>query len=193
MTDYGRKPRVRAQITRLWQQARAAGAVQAVAVRACDFCGPDAANSVLSEYGVARRLAGRASLVPYPANFPLDFTYVPHVARAIVTLAEAPDDACGQARNVPIAPTRTLREPRGLAAKIAGVPMRLQTIPDRLAPLVGIFAPAVRELREMRFQTDRPYRVGAPKCGLRFGPRFTGFAVGPAATVDFYRRSRSES
>jgi len=135
--------------------------VKVVAVRASDFYGPDVPTSVLSEYGVARLIAQRAALVPYSPDFPHDFTYVPDFARALVTLADAPNDAYGQAWNVPNAPTRSLRELLSLAAKIAGVPMRIQAIPAWLQPLVGIFQPAIRELTEMRFQTDRPYRVDA--------------------------------
>lgn len=191
LTSYGRKPRLRAQITGLWQQAHASGRLKAVAVRASDFYGPDVPTSVLSEFGVARMLAGKAALVPYSPDFPHDFTYVPDFARALITLADAPDDAYGQSWNVPNAPTRSLRELLSLAASIAGVPLRLRAIPAWLQPVVGVFEPAVRELREMRFQTDRPYRVDAAKFIRRFGPRFTSFEDGLAATVAFYRRART--
>ena len=60
LTEFGRKPKVRAGITRAWQQAHADGRVQAVAVRGSDFYGPDVENSVLSNYGVKRLRAGQA-------------------------------------------------------------------------------------------------------------------------------------
>lgn len=189
LTEYGNKPRLRAHITRLWQQAHAAGRVKVVAVRASDFYGPDVSNSVLSEYGVARLIAGHAALVPYNPDFPHDFTYVPDFARALVTLADAPDDTYGQAWNVPNAPTRSLRELLALAAKIAGVPMRIQTLPAWLQPLIGIFQPPVREFVEMRFQTDRTYRVDATKYLRRFGSEFTSFEDGLTATVKYYRQA----
>ena len=41
LTDYGQKPRIRAEITRLWQQAHKDGLVRAAAVRASDGrCAP---------------------------------------------------------------------------------------------------------------------------------------------------------
>jgi len=190
LTEYGEKPRLRAKITRLWQQAHAAGLVKVVAVRASDFYGPDVPTSVLSEYGVARLIAQRAALVPYSPDFPHDFTYVPDFARALVTLADAPDDAYGQAWNVPNAPTRSVRELLSLAAKIAGVPMRIQAIPAWLQPLLAIVQPATRELAELRFQTDRTYQVDATKYTRRFGPAFTSFQEGLSATVEYYRRAR---
>lgn len=101
LTTYGRKPRVRAQITELWREARDAGRVRAVAVRASDFYGPDVPTSVLSTYGVARLVAKQAALVPYSPDHPHDFTYVPDFARALVTLLDAPDDAYGQPGTCP--------------------------------------------------------------------------------------------
>ncbi|HEX7157071.1 MAG TPA: hypothetical protein VF229_07630, partial [Burkholderiaceae bacterium] len=111
-------------------------------------------------------------------------------ARALVTLVDAPDDACGQAWHVPNAPTRTLRELLAQAAAIAGVGLRLRAIPAWLQPALGMLEPTVRELVEMRFQTDRPYRVDATKYAARFGAGFTPFDVGLAATVGFYRGVR---
>ena len=90
LTNYGRKPRVRAEITRLWQQAHKNRDVRAVAVRASDFYGPDVPTSVLSTMGVARLLAGKSALVPYPPDQPHDFTYVSDFARALATMIDAP-------------------------------------------------------------------------------------------------------
>ncbi len=186
LTGYGQKPRIRAEITRMWQEAHAAGRVRAVAVRASDFYGPDVANSVVS-MGVSRLVAGKAAIVPYSPDHPHDFTYVPDFARAVVTLCDAADDAYGQAWHVPNAPTRSLREVLALAAKIAGVPLRMQVIPAWLQPILGIAVPELRELIEMRFQTDRPYRVDAGKFRLRFGQEATSFEAGLAETIGFYR------
>jgi nucleoside-diphosphate-sugar epimerase len=187
LTTYGRKPRVRAEITTLWQTAAAKGDVKAVAVRAADFYGPDVATSVFSAYGVANLVAGKAAVVPYSPDHPHDFTYVPDFARAIVALADAPDDAYGQAYHVPNAPTRTLRELLALAAKMADVPLRLQIVPPWLQPVLGLFQPVLGELIEMRFQTDRPYYVDATKFAARFGGA-TSFEDGLSATIDACRR-----
>jgi nucleoside-diphosphate-sugar epimerase len=192
LTSDERKPRVRSEITRLWQRGHAAGRVKAVAVRASDFYGPDVPTSVLSTLGVARLVAGKPALVPYSPDFPHDFTYVPDFARALVTLADAPDDAYGQAWNVPNAPTRSLRELLALAARIAGVPLRLITLPAWSQSIIGLFQRDVRELIEMRFQTDRPYRVDATKYARRFGAGFTSFEEGLTATMEFYRRAQRE-
>jgi nucleoside-diphosphate-sugar epimerase len=189
LTNYGHKPRLRAGLTRMWQKAHDSGRVRAVAVRASDFYGPDVSTSVLSAFGAARLLQDQPALIPYSPDFPHDFTYVPDVARVIVTLADAPDDAYGQAWNVPNAPTRTLRELLALAAQIAGVPLGVRVIPGWLLPAMGLFSREIHELIEMRFQTDRPYRVDATKYKSRFGGEPTPFEQGLSATVEFYRRA----
>lgn len=187
LTDYGRKPRVRAEITRLWQEAHNGGRVRAVAVRASDFYGPDVPTSVLSTLGVARLLAGKSALAPYPPDQPHDFTYVPDFARALVTLIDAPDDAYGEAWHVPNAPTQSSRELLTLAAKLIGVRPRITVLPPALAPLLGLFKAEIRELKEMRFQWDRPYLVDTTKFSRRFWSDATPFEEGLRATIAFYR------
>jgi len=187
LTTYGHKPALRAEITRLWQSAHDAGRVRALAVRASDFYGPDVPTSVISLFAVARLLKGQPALLPFAPDQPHDFSYVPDVARAIVTLVDAPDDAYGQAWHVPNAPTRTLREVVALAAQLIGVPPKVTILPPALSPVLGLFNREVRELGEMRFQWDRPYLVDASKFGSRFWSDATPFDAGLTAAIAFYR------
>lgn len=187
LTTYGQKPRVRAEITKLWQDAHREGRVRAVAVRAADFYGPDVPTSVLVTQGIQRLLAGKPALAPYPPDHPHDFTYVPDFARALVRLIDAPDDAYGRAWHVPNAPPRTLRQLLELAAELAGAPKRVRTLPGWLAPLLGLFSADLRELTEMRFQWDRPYVVDAKSYLARFGDVPTPFEEGLRVTMEHYR------
>lgn len=189
LTNYGHKPRLRADVTRMWQTAHDRGRVRAVAVRASDFYGPNVSTSVLSAFGVAPLLRNQPALIPYSPDFPHDFTYVPDIAGAIVTLADAPDDAYGQAWNVPNAPTHTLRELLALAAQIAHLRLRVRVIPGWLLPVMGLFSREIHELVEMRFQTDRPYLVDTTKYKTRFGGEPTPFEQGLSATIEFYHRA----
>jgi nucleoside-diphosphate-sugar epimerase len=186
LTSLGRKPKVRADITRRWQAEHDRGRVEAVAVRASDFYGPKAETSVLSAFGIARLIAGKSALIPYSPDHPHDFTYVPDFARALVTLLDAPSDCYGQAWHVPNAPTRTLRELLAMAAGMITTPLRVRMLPQWLKPIIGLFEPNIRELLEMQFQTDRPYRVDSSKFGRRFWNNPTGFGLGIAATVASY-------
>ena len=191
LTAYGQKPRVRAEITRLWQKAHEDGLVRATAVRASDFYGPQTSTSVLSTMGVARLMDGKSALAPYPPDQPHDFTYVPDFARALETLVDAADDAYGQAWHVPNAPTRSLRELLTLAAKLIGVRPRVTVLGPMLSTLLGIFRSDVRELKEMHFQWDRPYLVDATKFSRRFWNDPTSFEDGLLATIASYKKSRN--
>jgi nucleoside-diphosphate-sugar epimerase len=187
LTNHGRKPALRAELTKLWKSAHDTGRVRAVAVRASDFYGPDVATSVISVFGVARLLAGKPALTPYSPEHPHDFAYVPDFARALVTLVDAPDDAYGQAWHVPNASTRTLRDVLTLAASLIGVPARISVLPSALAPIIGLFSKEVREIAEMRFQWDRPYLVDSSKFAARFWNDATPFESGLRDTISFYR------
>jgi len=190
LTSYGRKPRVRAEITRMWQEAHNNGRVRAVAVRASDFYGPNVPTSVLSTQGVVRLLNGKSAIAPYPADNPHDITYIPDFARAVETLIDAPDDAYGQAWHVPNAPTRTLRELMMLAATMIGVPPRVTVLGPILGRLLGLFRQDVRELGEMRFQWDRPYLVDTTKFTQRFWHDPTPFEQGLKSTIAYYSSAK---
>jgi nucleoside-diphosphate-sugar epimerase len=187
LTSYGRKPAIRADVTKLWKSAHDAGRLRAVAVRASDFYGPDAPTSVISAFGVARLVAGKPALIPYSPEHLHDFCYVPDFARALVTLVDAPDDAYGQAWHVPNAPARTLRDVLTLAASLIGVPPRISVVPPALRPMIGLFSKEVREMAEMNFQWDRPYLVDSSKFAARFWDDATPFESGLADTISFYR------
>ncbi len=190
LTEYGRKPKLRAEITRIWQKAHADGRVQAVAVRASDFYGPDAGNSVLSNYGLRRLLHLKPALVPYSPDHPHDFTYIPDFARALVTLLDAPADAYGQAWHVPNAPAQTLRSLLLKSAEMIGVAPRISVMPRALLHLVSLLDRQVYELIEMRFQTDRPYLVDTSKFARRFWADPASFEVGLEATIASYSHGR---
>ena len=192
LTDYGQKPKARAEITRLWQTAHAEGRVRATAVRAADFYGPNAATSVLSAYGIARMVEGRPALIPFPTTNPHDFTYVPDFARALLTLVDAEDDAYGEAWHVPNAkPTQTPEELLKSAAELIGTEPRIRVMPASAMTLIGVFNPIVRSLREMRFQWDRPYVVDSSKFASRFWGEATPYRDGIASTIESYRRRSS--
>ncbi len=55
-----------------------------------------------------------------------------------------------------------------LAAKLIGVRPCLTVLPQTFARLIALFDANVRELAEMRFQWDRPYRVDSSKFAKHF-------------------------
>jgi len=190
LADYALKPAARSAATRIWQEASAAGRLKFAAVRAPDFYGPGVTLSVLGNTGLAALAHGKSAMWMGDADISHDIAYVPDVARAIITLLDAPDDAFGQAWHVPCAPIRTPRELLALGAAALGGPCRVRNLPLWALGALGVFTPVLREFSEMSFCWDRPYRVDSGKFARRFWSDPTPFEVGiPAAALSFPARA----
>lgn len=188
LTDYGNKPTVRAKITKMWQDAHSAGRVKAAAVRASDFYGPGVMLAALGDFTVGRMSRGKAAQVFGDPDQPHEFTYVPDVARALISVADAGDEALGQAWHVPNAPTQTVRQVLTAFAEELGVELKIQTMPRVMMSMIGLFDKQVREAKEMLYQWDRPFLVDHSKFSARFWDDPTPFEEGIAATVESLQR-----
>jgi nucleoside-diphosphate-sugar epimerase len=187
LTNYGAKPAIRAEVTRLWMAASAAGQIKIAALRAPDFYGPHVELSLWGPESLGAIAKGKAGRIPIPLNIPHDFAYVPDIARAVVTLIEASDDAYGQAWHVPVAPTHTAQEIINIAEQDLGYKVKLSSVPPLMMKLLGLFVPFIREFNEMSFNFDKPYQVNARKFSKRFWSDATSFEVGVAATLESFR------
>ncbi len=173
------KGAVLAGVTRTWMAAR--DRVRVAALRCPDFYGPGVAASHIGSTGFGRIASGKPALLLAPPDTPHDFAYVPDVARAVVTLLDAPGDTFGQVWNMPCAPTRTPREILKLGADATGVPLRVTAVPLRLLPLLGLFSRMMKEVADVGFTWDRPYQVDARKFTRHFWSDVTPFEAGAPA------------
>jgi nucleoside-diphosphate-sugar epimerase len=187
LTDYGRKPKLRAAITRQWQAAGRAGRVTAVALRAPDFYGPAVSLSVLGDASIGAMAKGKAAMLISAPDLPHAVAYVPDIARAAILLLDAPDDVYGQAWHVPCAPAKTPREILGLAARALGQTAKIRSLPGWLIGVIGLFQPFMKEWHEMRFQQQRPFFVDGSKFARRFGFEPTALEEGVRRTALAFR------
>ncbi len=188
LTDYGRKPATRAALTRMWQDAHNAGRVEVASVRASDFYGPGVSASALGDTSIGRMAKGKSAQVFGDPDLVHSFTYVPDIARALVSVADA-EDAFGQAWNVPNAPDRTLHEILTLVAAELNQELKIQVMPKWMLSAAGLFNVNAREMKEMLYQWERPFRVDSSKFAERFWADATSFEDGLAATVPTYPTS----
>ena len=168
-------------------EAAAAGRARIAALRAPDFYGPGVGLSWLGDTTIGALAKGKAAAFIGSADIPHDYAYVPDVARAATTLLGAPDSAFGRAWHVPCAPIRTTRDILKIAADALGVRLRINAMPAWLLPPAGLISPFLRELREMRFQWDRPYRVDASRFANAFWSDATPFEEGVRETALSFR------
>jgi nucleoside-diphosphate-sugar epimerase len=187
LVDTGWKPAARSAVTRVWMAAAAAGEARVAALRAPDFYGPGVGNSFLGDTSIGKLALGKPAVFIGSPDVLHDYAYVPDIARAATTLLAAPDSAFGQAWHVPCAPTRTTRDILKIAAKTLGVKLRISAMPAWMLGASGMFSPFLRELQEMRFQWDRPYRVDASRFGAAFWSDPTPLETGVPETALAYR------
>ena len=188
LTNYGDKPAVRAVITRSWQAAHNASRVRAAAVRASDFYGPGVTLAALGEATLGRMTRGKTAQVVGDPDQPHSFTYVPDIARALVSIGDGGDEVLGQAWHVPNDTDRTVRQILAAFAEELDVELKVQAMPTWAMSLVGLFDSTVRELKEMLYQWDRPFPVDHSKFAARFWDDPTPLEQGIPATADWFRR-----
>jgi nucleoside-diphosphate-sugar epimerase len=187
LSDTGLKPAARSAVTRIWMAAAAAGEARVAALRAPDFYGPGVGNSFLGDTSIGKLAQRKAAVFVGSPDVLHDYAYVPDIARATTTLLAAPDSAFGQAWHMPCAPTRTTRDILQIAAEALDVKLRISALPAWMLGPGAMFSPFLRELKEMRFQWDRPYQVDASRFEAAFWSDVTPFETGVPATARAFR------
>jgi len=191
LSSAGEKPAILAEVTRMWMAEAQAGRVRFAALRCTDFYGPGVPVSHLGSTGFGALAQGKPAFLLAPPDTPHDFAYVPDIARAVVTLLDAPDDAFGQVWNMPCAPTRSPRQMLALGARAIGARPRVVAIPLWLLPLLGLASRFLREVADVGFTWDRPYVVDGRKFTDRFWSDVTPFEVGAPATARWFQAAGS--
>jgi len=186
LTAQGGKPAILSEVTRIWSAASVSGRVRLAALRATDFYGPGVTVSHIGATGFGAIARGRAAFLLAPPDMPHDFAYVPDIARAIVTLLDAPDDVFGQVWNMPCAPTLTPRAILQIGAAAIGIKPRIRALPRMLWPVAGLFSPFIREVADVGFTFDRPYEVDGTKFKTRFRFEVTPYEIGAPATARWF-------
>ncbi|MFF5703270.1 NAD-dependent epimerase/dehydratase family protein [Streptomyces sp. NPDC012794] len=184
----GPKGRVRAAG---WERARALheqGRVKAVEVRASDFFGPGVTDGGhLAARVVPPLLRGKPVSALGDPDAPHSWTYLPDVARALAEVA-GEERAWGRAWHVPTAPPLSVREMAGRMAAEAGTgPVAVRGLPPAVLGIGSLFSPLLRELKEIRYQFDRPFVVDASAYEAAFTERATPVDEQVKATVAWWR------
>ncbi|MET7934214.1 NAD-dependent epimerase/dehydratase family protein [Streptomyces sp. NPDC005322] len=184
----GPKGRVRAAV---WEQARTLheqGRIKAVEVRASDFFGPGVTvGGHLAARVMPRLLRGKPVSTLGDPDAPHSWSYLPDVARALVEVA-GEERAWGRAWHVPTEPALSTREMVDrLAAQSGTAPVAVRGLSPALLGVVSVFSPLIRELKEIRYQFDRPFIVDSSAYEAEFAVRATPIDEQVKATVDWWR------
>ncbi|MFI1280128.1 NAD-dependent epimerase/dehydratase family protein [Streptomyces sp. NPDC020858] len=188
----GPKGRVRAAV---WEQARQLheqGRIRAVELRASDFFGPGVTDGGhLAARVVPRLLRGKSVSTLGDPDAPHSWTYLPDVARALVEAA-GEERAWGRPWHVPTERPLSVREMVGRLAAQAGTgPVAVRRIPSAVVGVGSLFSPLLRELKEVRYQFDRPFVVDSRACEAALAFRATPVDEQVKATLDWWRERRT--
>ena len=182
----GTKGRVRAA---MWEEALAAhraGRVRVTEARASDFFGPGVDTSHFGRL-VGRLLAGRKVRVLGAPDAPHSWTYVPDVGRTLAVLG-TDERAWGRPWHVPSAPALSQRDLAGRFCAVAGAPSAsVAAFPAGSLTLAGVVSAQMRELKETRYQFDRPFLLDSSDCTATFGIEATPLDDALAVVADAAR------
>lgn len=177
-----RKGAVRAKIATTLLEEMASGEIRAMIVRAADFYGPAALQSLTHSTVFDRLRKGKTPQWLGDARKLHSFTYTPDAGRATALLGNT-DDAYGRTWHLPtsreaMTPERFVR----IAAEAAGRPYGLQVAPRWMMRGMGLFVPVLKESMEMMYQLEHDYIFDSSRIESAMGVSATPYADGIAAT-----------
>jgi nucleoside-diphosphate-sugar epimerase len=169
LASTGTKGRIR---TAMWEDALAAhraGRVRVTEARASDFFGPGVVETSFFGRNVDRLLAGRKVRLLGDPDVVHSWTYVPDVGRTLAVLG-TDERAWGRPWHVPTGPASTQRQMAVRFCQVAGVPAPpVAAYPAGTLSVAGLFSAQMRELKETRYQFDRPFVLDSSACTATFG------------------------
>jgi nucleoside-diphosphate-sugar epimerase len=180
-----KKGAVRAEVAHMLMDAVEKGEVNALIARCADFYGAGKQKTSVLTQTVFQRLAvGKSAQWLLSGDYKHSFTYTPDASRGIAMLGNT-EDAYGDVWHLP-----TTSEPMTgnqwieAIAREFGVEAKVQIVTNSLMTMMGLFVPALREVKETAYQYDRDYDFISDKFNKRFNFVPTPYLQGIKAIVD---------
>ncbi|WP_027861406.1 NAD-dependent epimerase/dehydratase family protein [Marmoricola sp. URHB0036] len=174
---------IRAELLR----ARDASPTPTVSVAASDFFGPSVLMAHAGDRVVPKVLDGKTVNVVGSLDQPHSFTYVPDLARAMITAARTPE-LWNSFLHAPTAPAVTQREMVRALAAAAGVPApRMWALPAWVLKVSGLVSGEARELAETSYQFSAPFVLDSSRSEALLGQAPTPLDVAAKETVTWWR------
>ena len=174
---------IRAELLR----AREASPTPTVSVAASDFFGPAVRMAHAGERLVPKVLEGKTVNLVGSLEQPHSFTYVPDLARAMITAARRPE-LRNTFLHAPTSPAVTQRQLVEALASAAGVKApRMWALPAWVLKASGVFFRDARELAETSYQFTAPFVLDSSRSEELLGLAPTPFDVAAKETVSWWR------
>ncbi|EYF08805.1 NAD-dependent epimerase/dehydratase family protein [Chondromyces apiculatus] len=187
MAPCSKKGALRVQLSDLRLGAHRKGDVRVAIGRASDFFGPDLPYSSWSDRFYERVLAGKPAECMGDPDQPHAYTYVPDVARALVTLG-AEETSLGRVWHLPTPPAESTRALVARLGDALGVKAEVKRVPRLVLRGLGLFSPFMREVVEMTYQWEVPFVVDDSQFRAAFGHGATPVAEAVEETAAWARQ-----
>ena len=189
----GTKGRVRAAMWREAQEMHDAGRIRTTEVRGSDYIWPGDQSLVGSSRVVPRILAGKSVSLVGSIDVEHSWTYPVDVARLLIEVATN-ERAWGSAWHVPTNPARTQHQVIDDLADAAGVTrVHVSSLSPVITGALGLFNPAIRELKETDYQRARPFVIDDTAARMTFGIEPTPWPQVLQAVLAPYRMPRDRA
>jgi len=176
---------VRAEVATMLTNAVEEGELEALIARSADFYGPGKQeNSVLAQMVFNRLAADKSAQWIHSIDHKHSFTYTPDASRGTAILGNT-DDAYGEVWHLPTASNpMTGKQWIEAIAREFGVETKVQIVTNFMMTMMGLFVPALKEVKEMNYQYDRDYEFLSDKFNKRFNFEPTRYLEGIKAVVE---------
>ncbi len=185
LTPCSVKGEIRAHVSETLQDAMRRGALRACIGRASDFYGPGGRLTHFGDSFWPGVLKGGPGGVVFNPDHEHTYHYTLDVVRALMLLGTANDEVEGRVWMLPCAEAETTRALIGRFGRVLGRDLETQRMADWMQSALGVVMPVLRELREMNYQWEAPFRVDDRQFRARFSFTPTSLAAGAEATVDW--------
>ncbi len=186
-----KKGKVRAEVANLYLRAHAEGRIKVAICRASDFYGPGVTNSQMGKRVMPNVLKGKKVSVLFNLDVPHSFSFIDDYAKAVVSLSEH-NDAFGQVWHIPAAEPLTQREFLQIAFEEADQAPKITSLSGPMFNLIAVFMPILKEIKELRYQFEKPFIMDHSKYENRFGSDVTPHREAIRATLDWYSKKNSK-
>lgn len=162
------KGKVRAEIATMLIDAVEKNKVEALIARAPDFYGPGLANTMLYQSVYSNLLKDKNPQWLGKLDVIHNYIYSKDIGKAVPLLGNTPD-AYNQVWHLPTTDKKlTNRQWIELIMNAMNKHKKIQTMPDWMISLVGIFMPILRELKDVGYQFKQDYFFNSSKFNKRF-------------------------
>lgn len=168
MNPVSEKGKVRAEVAKILMDAVEKNKVEAIIARAPDFYGPNVTGSMLYQTVYLNLVKDKNPQWLGKLDVIHSFIYSKDIGKAVALLGNTPD-SYNQIWHLPTTDLKlTNKQWIELMMNAMNKQKKIQTMPDWMINIVGLFMPILKELQDVGYQFKQDYFFNSTKFNTRF-------------------------